>query len=293
MIIKIAFALISLSSTAIASEAVVTTWNIEHLGSSGRGFGGGYGGGSIPLRTPDQLKDIATFIKYELGSDLLALQEIDVEVQDDKYDSAELKVIAQHLGDDWKYYIPPPTEYHHSKSMYVAYLWDSSTVRAKALLPMNLPNHDIALVNVHLASGQGNDENHLIAMTLIEWNFSRKLKEIGVVESERVILGDFNDNPSKKRPSGSPTYSQALYTHMAFKGYKDHLTPEMGSTRMDSNLQSAIDHVLINSSAEKHLYGQAELWKPQQEDMAEWRQTNSDHFPISFKVTISTDDDAD
>ncbi|MEW6359316.1 MAG: hypothetical protein AB1696_23475 [Planctomycetota bacterium] len=43
-----------LCTTVIAQpDLTITTWNIEHLGSPGRGFGGGYGGygsGSIPPR---------------------------------------------------------------------------------------------------------------------------------------------------------------------------------------------------------------------------------------------------
>ena len=59
--------LIALMLPALAlADVRVTTWNIEHLGSGGRGFGGGFGGGSIPMRTDAQLRDIADFIKNDL-----------------------------------------------------------------------------------------------------------------------------------------------------------------------------------------------------------------------------------
>ena len=76
--------------------------------------------------------------------------------------------------------------------MYTAFLWNETRVTRLAAGPMDLPNlrlagkelfdrlpvmgyfetrykggsgNDFLLVNVHLASGQNNDENHLIAMT--------------------------------------------------------------------------------------------------------------------------------
>ena len=57
-------------------ELTVTSWNIEHLGSPGRGFGGGFGAASLPKRSDDDLKKLAKFIKEDLKSDVLALQEI-------------------------------------------------------------------------------------------------------------------------------------------------------------------------------------------------------------------------
>ena len=51
----------------------ITTWNIEHLGSTGRGFGGGFGGGTLPLRTDAQLDEIGEFIRDTLQSDVIAV----------------------------------------------------------------------------------------------------------------------------------------------------------------------------------------------------------------------------
>ena len=73
------FATLAFTSTGICDTPLtVTTWNIEHLGSPGRGFGGGFGAGSLPLRTDDQLHQIAAFINDDLQSDVLVLQEIGV-----------------------------------------------------------------------------------------------------------------------------------------------------------------------------------------------------------------------
>ncbi len=313
--------LIAVFQTVSAEEIRVTTWNIEHLGSEGRGFGGGFGGGNLPLRTPEQIQAIASFIKNDLKSDVVAVQEISIAVeQNGEYRSKELEAIVKAMGNNWSYYVSPPSTAHDSHSMYVGYIWNNLTLRPKTLYPMDLPNYQLAgkalfdrqpsigafdiledgrikndfvLVNVHLASGQHNDENHLIAMTLVEWNLTNRLKANGIVESDRIILGDFNNNPFKKNNSGSLKYSPAMYEHLSFKGYENYLTAEMGSTRMDDNLQSAIDHIFINKNAKKHVIGGAEIFKPEKEEMAAWRQTYSDHFPLTVTLKISSDDDVD
>ena len=68
--------LVLILPTLTLADVKITTWNIEHLGSGGRGFGGGFGAGDIPMRTDAQLEAIADFIKSDLGSDVLAVQEI-------------------------------------------------------------------------------------------------------------------------------------------------------------------------------------------------------------------------
>ena len=66
------------SLSAQTSSIKVTTWNIEHLGTDGRGFGGGFGSGNLSLRTDDQLKNIGKFIRDKVKSDVVALQEIGI-----------------------------------------------------------------------------------------------------------------------------------------------------------------------------------------------------------------------
>jgi exonuclease III len=59
--------------------------------------------------------------------------------------------------------------------------------------------NDFLLVNVHLTSGQNNDENHLAAMVIIEQNIKNHLKREGIKESDKIVLGDFNDNQFAKK----------------------------------------------------------------------------------------------
>lgn len=303
----------------------VTTWNIEHLGTDGRGFGGGYGGGVLPLRTDAQLVDIGIFIRDTLKSDLIALQEIGLTYEEDGVSkSAELDKIVDEMGDNWKYYLPPKHDNHHDGSMYVGFLWNSTRVRALTTGPLYVPNlemagkalfdrtpvigyfealkdgeskNDFLLINVHLASGQHNDENHLIAMTLIQYRLNNALKEFQIKESDRIILGDFNDNPYAKSSTGSLIHTNALYLHMEFKTFNDFVTSDFHSTRMDQNLKSIIDHILINKSARRHVRqsSKAEIWLPANGPLsfAQWRRTYSDHFPISIDIKVSADDDVD
>lgn len=313
-----------LTSIAFGDTLKVTTWNIEHLGTGGRGFGGGYGGGYLPKRTDADLERIGEFIRDELGSDLVALQEIAINASDRFRGPRceELDKIVESMGDNWKYCLPPAkADHHEDKSMYVGYLWNSDKVRADRIFPMDVPDLDLAgkalfdrvplvgcftalkdgepandfvLVNVHLASGQGNDENHLIAMTLIEYRLTSQLRAMQVTESDRIILGDFNDNPyhpDAKRTDG-------LYEHMEAKGYTDFVGKDFHATRMDANLRSVIDRILVNSYASKHVQAdRATIWLPGGGDryvFAEWRQTYSDHFPVSILIEVKTGkDDSD
>jgi endonuclease/exonuclease/phosphatase family metal-dependent hydrolase len=305
----------------------VTTWNIEHLGSGGRGFGGGFGAGALDARTDEQLRDIARLIRDELGSEILAIQEIAVtRVENGRSRSDPLDVISGALGGDWSYFLPATAAVpDEAENMFCAFLWNSDRVNALNIFPMGLPNHDLAggplfarqplvgyfeairdgagtndfvLVNVHLKSGQDNEENHLIAITVIEHGLTDALEHRQIRESDRIILGDFNDTPYARTAAGHPRYSSALYQHMAFKKYVDLVTDETGATRMDDNLTSIIDHVLVSSSSQQHMVEvSVRKFMPGDGDTAQfaaWRATFSDHFPLSFDITVAAvDDDVD
>jgi len=155
--------------------------------------------------------------------------------------------------------------------------------------------NDFVMVGVHLASGQTNDENHLIAMVLLEHGLSAALAANEVQESDRIILGDFNDNPYATSSTGRRRFSNALYTHMEFKRYEDLVTEDFHSTRMDDNLTSVIDHVLVNSSVRLDMPSPAtaSIFLPGNGDsttFGAWRGTFSDHFPISFTLNVRTSD---
>lgn len=322
----------------------VTSWNIEHLGSEGRGFGGGFGGSGsnaippgppeLPLRTDAQLADIAKFIQDDLGSDVLALQEIAINKQRlGRSISTELDKIVKGLegsDGDWAYWLPPveslPEDRRDPHNEHPAFLWNRKQVRLLNAFEIDVKNqelcgkalfdrkpivgyfesiredgkrgNDFVLVNVQMASGQGFDENHFIAMTIIEFELSRQLALNNITESDRIILGDFNDNPSKLK-NGKPEFSQVLYLHMQDKGYTDLVTHDLKASRMNAQLDSLIDHILVNKGAKQLItQDKATVFRPDAgadpaSVLPPWRLTFSDHFPLSFQMKVSTDDDSD
>jgi endonuclease/exonuclease/phosphatase family metal-dependent hydrolase len=341
----VVFVCTALVATAAIEPLTITTWNIEHLGSPGRGFGGGFGGFGpgalpernvpLPMRSDEDLKDIAALIQSELGSDVIALQEVGItRIRRGRSVSDPMEKIVAYLNegsDTWAYFLPQidelPVEDDDNKA-FLGYLWNRSRVRLLTVFEMSLMNqglagkalfermpligyfetirangdsgNDFALVNVHLASGQGNDENHLIAMTLIEFDLVRNLAKHAVSESDIIILGDFNDDPRRTKANGTPMYSPAMHEHMRFKGYVNLVTPELKASRMNIHMDSLIDHILVNKYAQRYLLADsATIYKPRGAKsssatlLGAWRETYSDHFPLSFKFTVRSDSDAD
>ncbi len=311
------------TSTSWADETIkVVTWNIEHLGSHGRGLGG-IGAGSLPKRTDDQLKEIADFIRDELKADLIAVQEVAVTMLHEGLNISDpLEKIVNELGEDWSYFVGNSggeVELDSIHNMQNAFIWNAKKVRLVKILNFTFPNeivgdkhlfdrtpligyfqalkdnqdtNDFLIANVHLASGQGNDENHLVAMVIVERNLKNLLKRNNIKESDRIIMGDFNDNPFAKKDDGSAKYSDLLYQYMGEKKYTDLVTEETGATRMDNNLQSIIDHILVNNSGKRHLKEMSvKKHNPPNDSMAEWRKTYSDHFPLVFEIKVDSEDD--
>ena len=64
---------------------------------------------------------------------------------------------------------------------------------------------------------------------------------------------------------------------------------------MNHGLTSVIDHVLINNSADQHIEtDDAFVYHPPSttnDDLADWRETYSDHFPVLFELNVEDDDD--
>ena len=73
----------------------------------------------------------------------------------------------------------------------------------------------------------------------------------GIRETDHIILGDFNDNPFAVDDQGERRFSDQ---YMSEKGYSNLVSTGTGATRMDNNLSSIVDHLLVNRSARGHLY---------------------------------------
>ncbi len=321
IIVVLSFIASQLSS---AQETLrITTWNIEHLGGSGRGLGG-IGSGTLGERTPAQMEQIAKLIEDSLHSDIIAIQEVALNRLANAIKKNDmLDTLLLFLGTEWKYVIGSTGKDeqigHQVDNLQNAFLWNSSRVTLIKDFDMNIPNIEIGkdkhafdrqplvgyfeaidateanrtdflLVNVHFKSGQDNDENHLAAMVIIERNLNKFLKSNSIKESDRAILGDFNDNPFDER------YSDLMYTYMQSKKYIDLKTEGIGATRMNDGLTSIIDHILVNNSIRNEMNEVvAEKYIPSTDstELALWRRIFSDHFPISFELRISSDTDVD
>ena len=147
---------------AEVDNLTITTWNIEHLGSNGRGFGGGYGGfgrGSVPARkyplprrSAKDLASIAKLVHSELGSDILALQEVGVTALRRGRSICEpLEDIVEELNDeegDWRTFIPqvaetPPED--SEDNTHLAFLWNQERVRMLQVFEMTIePSGEIS-----------------------------------------------------------------------------------------------------------------------------------------------------
>ena len=322
----LATGILLVSNTAFAQDTIrIATWNIEHLGSPGRGLGG-IGGGSLPLRSEAQLKQIARLIRDDLRVDLLAIQEVAITgISGSLRVSNPLEIIIEELGEDWSYHIGNPggeIQLGSIHNMQNAFLWNAAKVRPVRLLDLTFPNalvgpkhlfdrvplvgyfqalknnrdtNDFLLVNVHLTSGQNNDENHLAAMVIIEQNIRNLLRQQNIKESDRIILGDFNDNPFAKTEGGEPRFIDLLYRYMETRRYRDFVTEEIGFTRLNADKTSIIDHILINNSiASRHLVGSVEKFLPEDssnQGLARWRRTFSDHLPLILTLRVADEDD--
>ena len=308
-----------------AESIKIGTWNIERLGDPGRGFSG-IGSGNLPLRTDDQLKAIAVLLRDTLKIDLIALQEVAISESKGNFNiSTSLKKITQSLGRNWRYHVGNPGEKNKDSkgektdNIQCAFVWNTQRVKHLKIFDFSFPNeivgekrlfdrkpligyfvaiengkrrNDFLLVNVHLTSGQDNDENHLAAMVILEQNIDDALKKNGIKESDRIILGDFNDNPFAKE-GDRLKYSDFLYKYLRWKGYSNLVNENTGTTRMNKYLSSIIDHILVNNSAKRHIPDTVAVrYFPSNNKnvLAQWRKTYSDHFPLTFQIKIGRDD---
>jgi len=132
-------------------------------------------------------------------------------------------------------------------------------------------------------------------MVIIQQNLKEELQTHGIREGDRIILGDFNDNPFAQDDQGNPRFSDLLYRYMSKKGYTDLVNANTGPTRMDINLNRIIDHVLVKRSAQAHLV-EVSIMKFQPADstnsgLTSWRRTFSDHFPLILRLKVENHDD--
>lgn len=248
--------LIVMSFISYGQSLTIATWNIEHLGSNGRGFPE-FGENAFDRRTNDDYDKIAVLIRDNLSLEIVCAQEISSSYKEAGISySNELENITKVLGADWKYYLANFRGGNTSEDeMQNAFIYNSNKVELKEVFELNVPDYYIGnkkafdrkpligyfvpkdsdngfvIVNLHLASGQSNDENHMAAMIMIEQNLGYYLRKNGIDKSEKdiIILGDLNDNPFKlKSNSKCCKYSNLMYEYMGEKGYTNLVDKTFG-----------------------------------------------------------------
>jgi endonuclease/exonuclease/phosphatase family metal-dependent hydrolase len=305
----------------------IATWNIEHMGSPGRGFPE-HVWANIGPRTNTDLEAIASLIRDTLELDIVCVQEVAISgKQNGKSSSVHLEKLTELLGSSWKYYLTYTLpENSEEDQMQNAFLYNGSVISLASAFEMPVPkivvgekslfdrlplvghfivsaeeldNNEFVIVNLHLASGQDNDENHLAAMVIVEQNLNNELKDRDILEKretgryaleEKIILGDFNDNPYALKSNGECCqYLDLMYDYMEKRQYTDLVTKDVISTRMNANYNSIIDHVMIHRRLKNELTpDKLRIYQPcdpiDNDCLLNFRRVYSDHFPLYFTL---------
>jgi len=269
----------------------VGTWNLEFLGAQGNFRN------NLPLRTDADHAAIGRKI-HELGVCVLAVQEVN--------DEATLKKVAAGAGPSWDAFLGTSGGWDDQKTAQrIGFVYDQNVVDlvfAEELL--QLPREfegspifhrvpvtavwkhkasgcDFRLVTVHLKAGQKADDQKKRrgeAMALSGWldTLAQQPNE----DPDVVLLGDFNstygtDPEQILEQSGLRKYldqTSASPTIMHFADPIDQIVVGNGCVEVRRNsLSVASDFGALTKDA--------------------WRQTYSDHFPVTFQLRGSIDDD--
>lgn len=120
----------------------IATWNIEHLGSSGRGFPECKK--DLKPRTENEFQKIAQFIKDELQLDIVAVQEVCITGKENNQSRSEqLDAIVKELGTDWKYYLANVNKEDFGFDMQNAFIYNSKKVDLSKSSEMEVPKFKV------------------------------------------------------------------------------------------------------------------------------------------------------
>jgi len=309
---------------------VVGSWNLEHFHDGKvRGFPENtQGGPSYPIRIQEDYESIAAVIE-QIGLKVVAMSEIhaeEVEVVEDgetltDVRSPELERLIEILGRENYDYVMGES----GNDQHLAILYDKRSARLNASWEMELPRikiqgkqiadrqplvghftlldggdrNDLAVVAVHLASGQQNNRNHDEAMRLIRQELAKAQAEgwcIPTDENDILIMGDFNANRFDN-------HQETFWDLMEGEGW-DVLAKDANysPTRLSGNplglKNSRIDYI-IATKGDSGLQGDEisqSVATVHTEFIAagaeEFRKRCSDHLPVSVSVKVMEDTDS-
>lgn len=269
----------------------IGTWNLEFLGAEGNYRN------NLPPRTAADLQAIGRKIA-ELGVCIMAVQEVN--------DEGTLKQVAAAAGPQWDAFLGTSGEWDDKKTAQrIGFVYDKSTIDllfAEELL--QLPREfegspifhrvpvtavwkhkpsgcDFRLVTVHLKAGQKADDQKKRrgeAMALSGWldTLQRQANE----DPDIVLLGDFN--------STYGTDPEQIFEQSGLRKYLD----QTAASPTIMHFPEPIDQVVVADGCVEvrrtSLHVASDLGGLSKEA---WRQTYSDHYPVTFQLRCSNDDD--
>ena len=313
-----------LAAALLANEASpadcykVGAWNLENFSKNAqRGFPESTGGGpTYPPRTNVQYESIAKAIRDTLDAKVLVLNEVDG--GRGQRTSQELDDLVHILGPSWRYVIG--TTGGREQNQRLALLWDDSFASLDAHEEIAVPKktvggkdifdrdplagrftflhagqrrNDLVVVALHLASGQSKTKNHDAAMHRLA-NELRRLRGHHQVlpefESDILVAGDLNANAfDDDREEFFAQYRKARWTLLAHAG--NYPPTRLGGVPLKP--RSTIDYILATLTPAELAQPSAKVWDELVEggDFDAFRETYSDHFPVTVCVSIMPDYD--
>jgi len=311
-----------------AETYVVGSWNLEHFHNGAtRGFPENTRGGpSYPGRTQNDYESIAAIIEA-IEVRILVLEEVyarEVEV-DGETDirSQEVERLIDILG---------PSNYDYvigesGRSQHIAILYDIRFVRLNTVCECDLPNtqvggkrlfdrqpliahftfldggearNDLAIVGVHLASGQSRTTNHDRAMELLVDELRQARTDGDCIPSDEndiLITGDFNANRFDNR-------REQFWDRMESNGWdvlgdNDANYPATRLSEHPLGLHnSKLDYIIVTRNnrglgGEEVLAQQATIHTDLiGNDPVSFRRNASDHIPVTIQVRVMDDTDS-
>jgi hypothetical protein len=160
--------------------------------------------------------------------------------------------------------------------------------------------NDIAVVGVHLASGQQNNKNHDRAMAMLQKELSAARSEGWCIpddENDIVIMGDFNTNRFDKSVEEFWDGMEASGWDVLADSAEQYPPTRFSGVPLGLNA-SRIDYVLV-TKGDRELGGEevSDVQGFVHEELIggnaeQYRKKASDHLPVTIKVKVMDDTDA-
>jgi endonuclease/exonuclease/phosphatase family metal-dependent hydrolase len=258
-------------------------WNLEHFGSR-----------NDPPRTDQDMQAIADFIRG-LDVQVLAVSEID--------GARPLKDLVKRIGPEWKFVLGTSGHVGQEGQVAPGVLWDDSRVEmlgagelselagqsASGLIFHRQPvvaafrdragGPDFRVVSVHLKAGRTpEDFDRRGAEGKSLRAYLEKLVSEENEDDDIVVLGDFNHDPSSGEADA--------WTDGGFAKFLS------GRGRSIIHFDRQIDHTVPLGSFEEVKESSFQIHnRDGLRDPNKWRNTFSDHFPVTVDLEAVPDDD--